>query len=247
MKQDIPSAGSEVRFDSSVNPHLFPFLEGVRSAIIGTGLIALPFACAGYAVAGRAIAYLQRATGVTLAAFSLPEAFLSHLALGLSLGLIVSLPYLQFKILSVLPRMYSVTRREATLFWLGSVFLFFTGALFSLLVPLPYGVQFLSGFETETIRAVISVRKFVSFCLMFIFGFGLIFELPVVMILLGWIGLIDARRLGRYRRYAVLGIFILSAVLTPTPDLFNMMMMAAPLYLLFEIGLLCMRFVGKKR
>jgi sec-independent protein translocase protein TatC len=73
-------------------------------------------------------------------------------------------------------------------------------------------------------------------------GFGLIFELPLAMMLLGRVGLVKAAQLARYRRYAVLVIFIVAAVLTPTPDVINMTLMAAPLYLLFEIGLLGMRF-----
>jgi sec-independent protein translocase protein TatC len=92
------------------------------------------------------------------------------------------------------------------------------------------------------VAALISVKRFVSFCLWMFLGFGLIFELPLAMMLLARIGLVNARQLGRYRRYAVLVIFIVAAVLTPTPDILNMTLMAAPLYLLFEIGLLGMRF-----
>jgi sec-independent protein translocase protein TatC len=223
-------------------------LEALRSAMIRTGLIALPFSALGYAVSDPVVKYLHQTTGVTLASFSLPEAFFAYLTLSFSIGVMASLPYLQFKILSVLPRMYpSVSSRDMLMFWIGSVLLFYSGALFSLFVTLPYGVKFLLSYGSETLQAIISVKRFISFCLMFIFGFGLIFELPLVMIVLGWIGLVDAAMLGRYRRYAVLAIAIVSAVLTPTPDLFNMMLMTVPLYLLFEIGLLGMRIFLKKR
>jgi sec-independent protein translocase protein TatC len=75
----------------------------------------------------------------------------------------------------------------------------------------------------------------------FVFGFGILFELPLAMILLGRIGVVTRRTLARNRRYAILVITIVSAVVTPTPDAFNLGMMAVPLYLLFEIGLLGMR------
>ena len=76
---------------------------------------------------------------------------------------------------------------------------------------------------------------------MVVFGFGLIFELPLSMMLLGRIGLVSAAKLSRYRRYAILSISIVAAVLTPTPDIFNMALMGVPLYLLFELGILGMR------
>jgi sec-independent protein translocase protein TatC len=94
------------------------------------------------------------------------------------------------------------------------------------------------------LEAIISVRKFAAFCLLFLFGFGIIFEMPLAMILLGRIGLLKHHTLARNRRYAILALTIISAILTPTPDAFNLAMMAVPLYLLFEIGLIGMR-LGK--
>jgi sec-independent protein translocase protein TatC len=79
-----------------------------------------------------------------------------------------------------------------------------------------------------------------------LFGFGFIFELPLVMMLLAYMGVVEAEKLAGYRRYAILIIFIAAAIITPTPDLFNLFLMAVPLYLLFEIGLLGMRFYKKK-
>jgi Sec-independent protein secretion pathway component TatC len=125
---------------------------------------------------------------------------------------------------------------------LAAVVLFGAGVLFCLNISLPYGVQFLLEFEGPNIEAIISVQKFVSFCLLFLFGFGFIFELPLAMILAGRIGIVTYQRLAGNRRYAILVITIVSAVLTPTPDAFNLAMMAAPLYLLFELGLFGMRF-----
>jgi len=82
-------------------------------------------------------------------------------------------------------------------------------------------------------------RRLESF--LFVFGFGCIFELPLAMILLARLGLVEAITLARHRRYAILAISIISAVLTPTPDIFNMSLMGVPLYLLYEIGLIGMR------
>ncbi|HUT70687.1 MAG TPA: twin-arginine translocase subunit TatC, partial [Desulfatiglandales bacterium] len=129
---------------------------------------------------------------------------------------------------------------------LVSVALFYLGVFFCLSITLPYGSRFLLDFETDRIKAVISVRKFIDFCLVLTYGFGLIFELPVVMLLLGKLGLVDVEKLAGFRRYAILVITIVSAILTPTPDIFNLALMAVPLYLLFEVGIIGMR-IGRKR
>jgi sec-independent protein translocase protein TatC len=106
-------------------------------------------------------------------------------------------------------------------------------------------VRFLLSFQAQHIEAVISVKKFVSFCFLLIIGFGLIFELPLSMILLAWLGLTEARVLAKYRRYAILSITVIAAILTPTPDILNLALMGVPLYLLFEIGLVGMRIWKK--
>lgn len=218
------------------------FLESLRTALIRTGVMVAVFSVGGYLAAGPIIGFLQRLTGVKLVAYGIPETFFAFLTLALGAGLFASVPYLLYLILSPLPALFPTFRRKAMfVFWVTSILLFYTGAAFSLLVSLPYGIQFLLSFETRYITALISVKKFVSFCLLIVFGFGIIFELPLSMMLLGRIGLVSAAMLSRYRRYAILLICIVAAVLTPTPDIFNMALMAVPLYLLFELGILGMR------
>jgi sec-independent protein translocase protein TatC len=94
---------------------------------------------------------------------------------------------------------------------------------------------------------MISVGKYISFCAAFIFAFGLTFELPLILALLSYIKVIEAAFLTRNRRYAILIIAILSAVLTPTPDIFNMALMGGPLYLLFEVGIILVKIIERKR
>jgi sec-independent protein translocase protein TatC len=94
---------------------------------------------------------------------------------------------------------------------------------------------------------MISVGKYVSFCTFFIFGFGLTFELPLILALLSYLRLVHASFLTRNRRYAILLIAVVAAVVTPTPDVFNMALMGGPLYLLFEIGVLLVKIIERKR
>jgi sec-independent protein translocase protein TatC len=130
-------------------------------------------------------------------------------------------------------------------FWAAAVILFALGMFFCLRITLPYGIRFLLSYETGAIVALISVRTFASFCFWVVFGFGLVFELPLVMMLTARMGVVNPGKMAGFRRYALVLILILSAIVTPTPDILNLMLMAVPLYLLFEIGLIGMRFWSK--
>jgi sec-independent protein translocase protein TatC len=94
---------------------------------------------------------------------------------------------------------------------------------------------------------MISVGKYISFCSVFIFGFGLTFELPLILALLSYIRVVSAAFLTRNRKYAILLIAIVAAAVTPTPDAFNMGLMGVPLYLLFEIGIILVKIIERKR
>ncbi len=209
------------------------------------GMVVLVCSIAGYYLAEPILRYLQQVTGVKLAAYGVPETLFTFLNIALACGVFAGMPYMLYALLSgVQPLFPSFSRRMVRGFWLASVVLFYAGVLFCLNISLPYGVQFLLEFEGPHVEAIISVRKFAAFCLLFLFGFGVVFEMPLAMILLGRIGVLTHHALARNRRYAILALTIISAVLTPTPDAFNLAMMAVPLYLLFEIGLIGMR-LGK--
>ena len=222
------------------------FLEKLRKSLIQMAVVIFALSLAGYVLARDVLTFLQRHTGVTLAYYALTETFFALLHIALALSLLASIPFILFKLLAAVRAVFEKFSRKMLYgFWFGFVFLFYLGAGFCLLVTLPYGVKFLLGFQNQSLEALISVRKFISFCLTFIFAFGIVFELPLIMVLLGRIGLVPFTVFTRYRSYAVLIIAVISAVLTPTPDAFNMMLMAVPLYVLYEIGILGMRLGGK--
>jgi sec-independent protein translocase protein TatC len=230
------------------NPQaILAFLEKMRKSIIQMAVVVLVFSLVGYVLSKDILSLLQRHTGVTLAYYALSETFFALLNIALAVSLVISVPFILFKLLSAVHSAFETfTRAMMFSFWLGSVFLFYLGASFCLWITLPYGTKFLLGFQNQNLEAIISVRKFISFCLAFIFGFGIMFELPLVMILLGRVGLVKITVFTRYRGYAVLIIAMISAILTPTPDAFNMMLMAVPLYVLYEIGIIGMRLWGKR-
>jgi sec-independent protein translocase protein TatC len=185
---------------------------------------------------------------VPLVAFAIPEAFFSLLKLTLYASLFLSVPVIFYQVWkSFIPLFRLKGWRSTLLIFLASLILFYLGSFFCYFVTLPFGVKFLLGYQSAHIEPMISVAKFISFCALFIFGFGLTFELPLVLALLSYIKVVNASFLSRNRKYAILLISIVAAVVTPTPDPFNMSLMGGPLYLLFEIGVILVKIIERKR
>jgi sec-independent protein translocase protein TatC len=183
-----------------------------------------------------------------LVAFGIPESFLSLLKLTLYASLFFSIPIIFYYIWKSFAPLFRLKGlKSVTPILLTAIFLFYLGAFFCYFVTLPFGVQFLLGYQSAHIKPMISVGKYVSFCMVFIFGFGLTFELPLILALLSYIRVVKASFLTRNRRYAILVIAIVAAVVTPTPDVFNMALMGGPLYILFEVGVILVKVIEKKR
>jgi sec-independent protein translocase protein TatC len=183
-----------------------------------------------------------------LVAFGIPETFLSLLKLTLYASLFFSIPIIFYHIWASFAPLFRLKGlKSATPILFTAIFLFYLGAFFCYFITLPFGVQFLLGYQSAHIKPMISVGKYVSFCMVFLFGFGLTFELPLILALLSYIKVVNVAFLTRNRRYAILFIAIVAAVVTPTPDVFNMALMGGPLYLLFEIGVILVKIIERKR
>src|SRR5437899_10272392 len=100
-------------------------------------------------------------------------------------------------------------------------------------------------YARETLQPMITLENHIDFLLKFTLAFGAVFELPLVITLLARMGVVTAKQLSKNRKYAILGAFIAGAVLTPTPDAFNQTLMAGPLILLYEVGIVCARIFGR--
>lgn len=176
--------------------------------------------------------------GMTLKFFSPVEPLMVQLKIGFYGAIFVAAPYLLMKIWGfVAPGLYQ--RERSVVGWLTFAcwLLFVVGAAFSILVILPLVMKFSFTFETIYLQAAIGIGQFVSLVLMLVLGFGLMFQFPVGIFVVVATGLLDIKRLRASRSYVFLGIFIVSALLTP-PDIFSQVLMGLPTYLLFEVGLL---------
>ena len=130
---------------------------------------------------------------------------------------------------------------------MASIILFYMGAAFCYLLALPSGITFLVSYQGGPLKAMISIQKFLFFCTAMIFAFSVAFELPLILLVLSTFGVVTGRMLSRTRRYAVLFIVIAAAVITPTPDVYNMSLLAVPLYLLYEIGIILIRIKESRK
>ena len=211
-------------------------------AIVVSGIVIFP-------VAKELLGYLcQKTLETDLVAYSIPEAFFSLLKLTLYTSLFVSIPVIFYQIWrAFIPLFRSKGLSSGTAFLFVSIMLFYLGAFFCFYIALPNGVKFLLGYQSANIKPMISAGKYVSFCAVFIFGFGLTFELPLILALLSYLRIVNAAFLTRNRKYAILLIAIIAAVVTPTPDVFNMSLMGVPMYLLFEVGVILVKLIERKR
>jgi len=228
---------------------IFQALSSLRKGLLQIIIVILLSAIIVFPISKEFLAYLcQRTLETDLVAYSIPEAFFSLLKLTLYTSLFCSIPvifYHLWKAFSPIFRSKGLSSTNGILF--TSLFLFYLGALFCFFVALPNGVKFLLGYQSAHIKPMISAGKYVSFCAVFIFGFGLTFELPLVLALLSTLRVVNAAFLTRNRKYAILLIGIIAAVVTPTPDVFNMSLMGVPMYVLFEIGVILVKVIERKR
>ncbi len=167
------------------------------------------------------------------------EALWTNFKVAMFAGIVLAFPVVLYEVWKFFsPALLANERRYALPFLISGVVLFATGLVFCYTVVLKYALNFLMTYKTADIKPLISIAAYLDFVLKFMLAFGLIFELPLVMIFLTKIGLLTPEFLSKNRKYAILINFIIAAVLTPTPDVFNQLLMAIPLIVLYEIGII---------
>ncbi len=185
-------------------------------------------------------------SGGTLIFTSVAEAFFTYMKVAFIAGIILASPFVLFQIWAfVAPGLYRHEKRYVIPFVAAGSFFFILGILFAYFVAIPVGFKFLLGYATDFIKPMPSMKEYLSFSIKFLLAFGLVFEFPVVLVLLARIGVVDAKTMARHRKYAILLIFIFAAVMTP-PDIISQLLMAIPLMGLYELSIILSRIFGKK-
>jgi sec-independent protein translocase protein TatC len=178
--------------------------------------------------------------------FTVAGPFLAHVKLAAFTAIYGLMPWIMAVFWRAIGKPFGVEGAQLFFFVLFTTLLFYAGTLFCYFLTLPFGIKFLLGYGSEQLRAVISISRFVNFVTLFLLGFGAIFELPVFMVFLVRVGACSRSFFERNRRYTVLIIAIIAAVLTPTPDVVNMALMGVPLYLLYESGIVILLLMRVK-
>jgi sec-independent protein translocase protein TatC len=176
------------------------------------------------------------------------EALWMHIKISFISAFILSSPVIFFETWKFIsPGLMEKEKKYALPFVFTTTSLFLIGALFCFIIVLPFAMNFLLTYKTANLQPMISVGKYMDFCLKFIIAFGAIFELPVIVVFLTKMGVVTTDFLAKNRKYAVLIAFVIAALLTPTPDAFNQTLMAVPIVILYETGIWASRILNKKK
>jgi len=218
--------------------HLDELRHRLIISLVGIGI---GFAIS-YGFSQQLLLLLQRPMPARLVFIAPTEAFFVNLKVALYAGLFLSVPLILFQVWKfVAPGLYEHERRYSFPFLIISTALFLVGAVFAYAVILPIALHFLISQGGELWKPNITLSNYLSFCMRLILAAGLIFQFPVLMYFLTKVGVVTPEFLIKNRKYAVLAAFIISAVLTP-PDVFSQVLLAIPLFLLFEASI----FVAKR-
>jgi sec-independent protein translocase protein TatC len=177
------------------------------------------------------------------------EAFWMNIKVAFVSAFILALPVIFYQLWKFIsPGLLQKERKYLIPFIFSATGLFLIGAAFCFIIVLPFAMGFLLTYKVgDFLIPMLSVDRYVDFCLKFILAFGIVFELPVVIVFLTRMGLVTPKTLAKNRKYAVLIVFVIAAILTPTPDAFNQTLMAIPMIVLYEAGIIVSRiFVRRK-
>src|SRR5262245_35341115 len=182
--------------------------------------------------------------GSSLISKQVASPFLTPLRATFWVALFISMPLLLYHLWKLIDAWLPASKRRVALpFIAASAGLFYLGVAFAFFLVLPAAFKFFASIELTGVTVMTDINAFLSFTLGMVFAFGLAFQVPIVVFVIAWTGLVSRRALKASRPYVLLIVFVIAAVLTP-PDVFSQTLLAVPMYLLYEIALLaCARFL----
>ena len=218
-------------------------LEELRRRLLFVTAAVAACTAAAFAFSGRLMDLVLSSSPVGLQTLSPYEAITANLKLSLTAGLVAASPLVAWHAWRFLsPGLYPPERKVLLWGFALAAVLFLGGAAFSLLVLLEPTLALFRSFEGGIVTGSWTLSNFMSFLVQFVLVFGVCFELPLVVLLLAWLGIVEPSALGRYRRHVIVGLLVLGAILPPNDPL-TQVLLAAPLYVLYELSIIAARFV----
>lgn len=243
-------SGSESLAEGSLISHLLELRDRLLRAVIVVLVIFAP--CAYFSnelftlIAQPLIAKLPK--GTSMISTSLTAPIMAPLKLAVLFALFIGMPYVLYQIWAfVSPGLYKHEKRFAVPLLVSSIFLFYCGSAFAYFAVFPVMFGFLTTYVPSGIVMMPDMTLYLDFAALLIFAFGASFEIPIATFLLVWTGLVKIRQLTANRGYVVIAVFVIAAILTPTTDPLSQTLMAGPMYLLYELGIIFSRILLKDK
>lgn len=179
----------------------------------------------------------------------LTEQFMVHMKVAMLAGLLIASPYILYVLFRFIsPALYDNERRYSVRITVSAYIMFMVGIVVDYFVIFPLTVRFLSTYQVSAdVSNMLTISSYVDTLAMMSLVFGIVFEMPVVSWLMARAGLLRAEWMNRYRRHAVVAILVVAAVITPTSDMFTLLVVSLPIWLLYEASVVVVRMTAAKR
>lgn len=244
-----PGREPETLAEGTLISHLLELRDRLLKAVLVVAVVSVP--CLVFA--NRIFEFVARPLmerlpeGAAMIATNVIAPFLTPFKLAIVIGIFIAMPYVLYQLWAfVAPGLYRREKRFAMPLLLSSIVLFYAGVAFAYYVVFPVIFAFFATTGPEGVLMMTDINSYLDFVLMLFFAFGLAFEIPVATVLLVITGLVKLETLARHRGYVLIGIFIIAAFLTP-PDAISQCIMAVPMYVLYEFGIVMSRTMQKAK
>jgi sec-independent protein translocase protein TatC len=206
---------------------LFPFAQDLYTLVAGPMLAALP-------------------KGKEMLATGVASPFFIPVKVTMMCAFVVALPYILYQVWAfVAPGLYMHEKKLIAPLVVSSTLLFLCGMAFAYFLVLPTVFRFLAAFTPEGVSFAPDIAQYLDFVLTLLVAFGLAFQVPVAVVVLVWIGVVSVEKLKEIRPYVIVGAFVIGAIFTP-PDVISQLMLAIPMWLLYELGIIVAGFIGRR-
>ena len=244
-----PERSAETAAEQGLLSHLVELRARLLRAVVAVLLVfaaLFPFADALYGLIATPL--IERLpAGATMIAIDVVTPFFTPLKLAFFAAIFVAMPFLLYQAWAfVAPGLYRHEQRLALPLFVSATVLFYAGAAFAYFVVLPLVFGFLTATVPDGVAMMTDISHYLDFVLVTFLAFGLCFEIPVAVVILTALGVVTPESLVKHRGYVVVGVFVIAAIVTP-PDVLSQILLAVPMCLLYELGIVFARALARRR